>query len=439
MSALGAEARIRGGAVVRGDLALPGCKGISHRALLIAAMAEGRSELTNLATGEDVGRTAEALRALGVTVVESPTGTVVLESPGLDSFTAPEHDLDCGNSGSAMRMLLGILAGRPFPSTLTGDASLSQRPMARVVEPLRAMGARIDGRDDGRYAPLTVMGAPLTGNRFELPVASAQVKTALIFAGLQATGETVIIEPIATRDHTERMLQAAGVDVTVDAAPRAVRVGAGSRRPLPFFMTVPGDPSSAAFFAVAAAMTPGAAITLRNVSTNPSRTGYLAVLEQMGATVEIRDRGSMLGEPYGDVTVTGGALHGVDIGGTQIPNVIDEIPVLAVAAAVADGMTVVRDAGEMRVKESDRIATTVAMLEALGADVVARDDGLEIHGPVALRGGVVESHGDHRIAMAGAIGALVATGETVIKDWSCIAVSSPEFGADLAALGAEFV
>jgi 3-phosphoshikimate 1-carboxyvinyltransferase len=439
MSTLAAEARIRGGAAVHGDLALPGCKGISHRALLIAAMAEGRSELTNLATGEDVGRTAEALRALGVTVVESPTGTVVLESPGLDSFTAPAHDLDCGNSGSAMRMLLGILAGRPFQSTLTGDASLSQRPMARVVEPLRAMGAQITGRDDGRYAPLTVMGASLTGNRFELPVASAQVKTALVFAGLQATGETVIIEPIATRDHTERMLQAAGVDVTVDAATRAVRVGAGSRRPLPFVMTVPGDPSSAAFFAVAAAMTPGASITLRNVSTNPSRTGYLAVLEQMGATVEIRDKGTMLGEPYGDVTVTGGALHGVDIGGTQIPNVIDEIPVLAVAAAVADGVTLVRDAGEMRVKESDRIATTVAMLEALGADVVARDDGLEIRGPAALRGGVVESHGDHRIAMAGAIGALVATGETVIKDWSCIAVSSPEFGADLSALGAEFV
>ena len=429
--------RIAGGGPVGGALTLPGCKGISHRALLLAGMASGESRIANLATGEDVARTATILEQVGVTLTLDAGGLHVV-SPGLDAWRAPTAALDCGNSGSAMRFLLGLLSGRPFESTLIGDASLSARPMRRVVDPLRLMGARIDGPDDAGHAPLVVHPAALCGATFAPEVASAQVKTALLLAGLQAEGETVVVERVPTRDHTERMFAATGIGIDVDPESGRIAVGGGARRPEPFAVTIPGDPSTAAFFAVAAAILPGAEVTLEGVSVNPLRTGYLDVLQRMGARVEIHDRGLALGEPVGDITVVGAPLRATTIGGAEIPNVIDELPVLAVAAAVAEGETVVSGAEELRVKESDRIATTTEMLRAFGAEVEPLDDGFRVRGPRSLVGARVHSRGDHRIAMSAAIAALAATGETVIDGWSATAVSAPEFGADLEEWGVVF-
>ncbi|MFZ4516703.1 MAG: 3-phosphoshikimate 1-carboxyvinyltransferase, partial [Acidimicrobiia bacterium] len=378
-----------------------------------------------------------ALEALGVSLTR--TGDqIVVDSAGVRAFQPPAHALDCGNSGSAMRMLLGVLAGCSFPVELTGDASLSQRPMGRVVDPLRRMGAHIDGREDGRFAPLRVQGGALGGTTFVLPVASAQVKTALLFAGLQATGETTVVEPVLSRDHTERMLRASGTPIasTIDeTGAHTVRITGGLEALGPCSLRVPGDPSTAAFFAVAAAIIPGASVTLHHTAINPARLGFLDVLRRMGATVVVTPVGDAHGEPVGVITVTGGPLHATEIGGSEIPNVIDEIPVLAVAAACAAGTTVVRDATEMRVKESDRIATTVELLTRLGARAEATRDGLVVYGGARLTGGVVQSHGDHRIAMSAAIAGLIANGETTVEGWSCVAVSAPQFADDVRALG----
>lgn len=422
---------------VRGDVALAGCKGISHRALLIAAMARGESEIVNIGPGEDVAHTVGALAALGV-ALERSGDTVRVRSDGVGAFHVPTGPVDCGNSGSAMRMLLGVLAGCDFSVELVGDASLSQRPMARVVDPLRAMGAHIDGRDDGRYAPLIIRGGALHGIEAVLPVASAQVKTALLFAGIQAADRTTVIEPMLSRDHTERMLRASGISVSSTIAAsgaHSVSVNGGIEALQPCSLRVPGDPSTAAFFAVAAAISPGAAVTIANVSVNPARLGFLDVLARMGASVSVVELGEAHGEPYGAVTVTGAPLVATDIGGNEIPNVIDEIPVLAVAAACAVGTTTIRDAAEMRIKESDRIATTVEMLEQFGVRVEARADGLVVHGGTVLNGALINAHGDHRIAMSAAIAATVAAGETAIDGWSCVAVSAPRFAEDLRALG----
>ncbi len=414
---------------LHGRLRVPGDKGMSHRALLFAAMADGRSRVAGLAGGDDVFRTRGALTRLGVR--SSIAGSAVTVSGhGVAAFTEPTGVVDCGNSGTTIRLLSGLLAGRPFLSVLTGDDSLLRRPMGRVVAPLRAMGAQLDGRADGTLPPLIVRGGGLVGATHLLTVASAQVKTALLLAGLQADGTTEISEPAPSRDHTERMLAALGAPITrVDE--RAVRVTAGAPRPFDF--DVPGDPSSAAFWVVAATITPGSDLVVEDVALNPARIAFVDVLVRMGAAIEMVTTGERLGEPVGELRVRAAPLHATTVEGATIPWVIDEIPVLAVAAAFADGVTEFRDAGELRVKESDRIATVGELLTRLGVGVESGADHLVVRGgkptPAAL-----ESHGDHRVAMAGAVAANALEGETVVHDWRAVASSYPEFTHDLATL-----
>ena len=414
---------------LRGRLRVPGDKGMSHRALLFAAMAHGASRVTGLAGGEDVGRTRVALEVLGVEIAVDGD-EIVVNGRGVDAFTEPETVIDCGNSGTSIRLLAGLLAGRPFRSVLTGDESLVQRPMARVIEPLRAMGARVDGDVDGTRPPLVVHGGDLVGCAHRLAVASAQVKTALLLAGLQARGTTEVVEPAPSRDHTERMLAALGAPV-VRVNERAVRVTAGA--PDPFEFTVPGDPSSAAFWVVAATITEGSELTIEDVALNPSRIAFVDVLERMGASIEMVTTGERLGEPVGELRIESAALHGTTVEGAEIPWVIDEIPVLAVAAAFADGVTEFRDAGELRVKESDRIATVGELLTRVGVGSEQGSDHLVVRGgrPASA---VFESHGDHRVALAGAVAALALEGETTVRGWSSVATSYPEFTRDLALL-----
>ncbi len=358
----------------------------------------------------------------------TPAPTVTIDGRGVGALTEPPGIVDCGNSGTTIRLLSGLLAGRPFLTVLTGDESLVQRPMARVAEPLRAMGAHVDGRADGTLPPLVVRGGGLAGTAHQLAVASAQVKTALVLAGLQADGTTEITEPAPSRDHTERMLVALGAPVTrIDE--RAVRVTAGAPGPLDF--EVPGDPSSAAFWVVAATITPGSELVVEGVALNPSRIAFVDVLERMGASIEIVATGERLGEPVGELRVTAAPLHGTTVEGATIPWVIDEIPALAVAAAFAEGVTEFRDAGELRVKESDRIATVGDLLTRLQVGVESGADHLVVRGghPAVAE---LDSHGDHRVAMAGAIAANALEGETLVRNWRAVTSSYPEFTQDLA-------
>jgi 3-phosphoshikimate 1-carboxyvinyltransferase len=421
----GAELVLAGPRPLRGRARIPGDKSISHRALLLAAMAEGASTITNLATGADVHATRRALEHLGVRI-SARAGVVTVHGRGVGAWSEPDTVLDCENSGTAMRLLAGILAGRPFLSVLTGDGSLRQRPMARVVRPLRAMGATVDGRDDGEHAPLTVRGGPLHGTRHDLEIASAQVKSSLLLAGLQATGRTEVESPAPTRDHTERMLAALGVPIEYDPVVATVRAGA----PSPFELAVPGDPSSAAFFAVAAAITPGSDLVIEDVSCNPTRTGFVTVLQRMGADIEMQQTGEACGEPCGELRVRASRLAATVIEGDEIPNVLDEIPVLAVAAAFAEGVTDIRDAAELIVKESNRIGALHQELTELGVGVEPRVDGLAIRGgrPRAAR---LKSHGDHRIAMAAAVAANALDGESTIRGWRAVESSYPEFADHL--------
>jgi 3-phosphoshikimate 1-carboxyvinyltransferase len=421
------ELTVIGGRPLRGRLRVPGCKGISHRALLFAAIADGRSTIRGLADGADVAATAECLDALGVRL-RVTDGAVTVRGGGLAGLREPATVLECANSGTTMRMLAGLVAGRDFLSVLVGDESLSTRPMRRVLDPLAAMGATVDGRDGGRLAPLTVRGGGLRGVRHDLPTASGQVKTALVLAGLQADGTTEVVEPTPSRDHTERMLTALGVPLTrVD--PRTLRVTAGE--PRPFEIDVPGDPSSAAFFVVAACIVPGSELTLERVSLNPARVAYVDILRQMGATIEVEVTGEEIGEPVGDLHITAAQLHGTDIAGDE--SIIDELPVLAIAAAFAEGETVVHDAPELAVKESNRIGTIEQELTQLGIGVEARADGWVIRGGVP-QGADLKSHGDHRIAMAGAVAGLGARGATTVRGFGVTAVSYPGFAADLASV-----
>jgi 3-phosphoshikimate 1-carboxyvinyltransferase len=426
------ELVIAGGSPLRGRLRVPGDKSISHRALLFAALADGPSRLSHLADGDDVARTRHALERLGVRIRDIAVGSVAITGRGVDALHEPLTVIDCGNSGTSMRLLLGVLAGRPFHSVLTGDDSLSRRPMARVVEPLRRMGARIDGRDDARLAPLSVRGGELHGARHELQVASAQVKSALVLAGLQADGVTEITEPAPSRDHTERMLAAFGAPV--QRSGDVLRVERGTVTS--FDLDIPGDPSSAAFFAVAACITPGSDIVLEDVGLNPSRIRYVDVLRRMGADIEVITTGERAGEPVGDLHVRASGLTGTVVAGDEVPAVQDEIPVLAVAAAFAEGVSEFRDAGELRVKESDRIATMEQELTQLGVGVETRADALLVRGGHP-RTGLLKSHGDHRVAMAGAVAAVALAGETTVRGWQAVGISYPGFVDDLVALGGE--
>ncbi|MBI4506537.1 MAG: 3-phosphoshikimate 1-carboxyvinyltransferase [Chloroflexi bacterium] len=422
---------IRRPARVRGALAAPGDKSISHRAVLLNAFAQGRASITGFVRAADCLSSARCVRALGVAVEvpDDPAAPVVVEGHGPEGWREPEDVLDCGNSGTTMRFLCGLLAGRPFFSVLTGDASLRRRPMARVAVPLRQMGAMIHGRGGDRQAPLAIRGGALRGIGYDLPVASAQVKSALLLAGLQADGPTTVRSPAPSRDHTERMLRAMGATVAGDGTELTVQPLTVPLRAVD--VHVPGDVSSAAFWLVLGALHPNAELTVCGVGVNPTRTGVLDVLRAMGADVSVANEREVAGEPLADLTVRSARLRGTEIGGALIPRLIDEIPVLAVAAALAEGPTVIRDAAELRVKESDRIAALCHELARLGAAVAERPDGLVIGGVRRLHGAVCESHGDHRLAMALAVAGAVAEGETVVQGAEVAAVSYPGFWQDL--------
>ncbi|MBX6394338.1 MAG: 3-phosphoshikimate 1-carboxyvinyltransferase, partial [Alicyclobacillaceae bacterium] len=396
-----------------GQVRVPGDKSISHRAVMFASLAEGTSRIEGFLFGADCLRTVACMRALGVPI-DVVGDAVVVHGRGLDGLTEPNDVLDVGNSGTTIRLLLGLLAGQPFYACLTGDESIRRRPMARVVKPLQSMGARIDGRQGGGLAPLTVRGGGLRAIKYQMPVASAQVKSAILLAGMYAKGVTGVKEPVPSRDHTERMLHAFG-------APLSRRSGfAEIERPArlqPFHMRVPGDLSSAAFPIVAGLIVPGSEIVLEGIGINPTRTGVLDVLQSMGAELEIEPEGEEAGEPTARIVVRTRPLKGTWVGGAVIPRLIDEIPVLAVAAAMAEGITEIRDAGELRVKETDRIQTIAAELRKFGVHVKELEDGLVIEGGGKLRGARCHSHGDHRIAMAMAVAGLAAQGETVVEGW----------------------
>lgn len=409
---------------VGGTLRIPGDKSISHRSLMLAGIAAGRTRITGFLDSEDCLATLGAMRAMGVRIERPDATTVIVEGAGDAGLKTPQHDLDMGNAGTAMRLSLGLLAGQPFTSRLVGDASLSRRPMERVATPLRAMGARIDTTDG--HPPVTVHGGVrLHGIRYELPVASAQVKSALLLAGLYAHGVTEVIEPAPTRDHTERMLQGFGVDVLRDGPSARI---AGPARLRACDVDVPADFSSAAFFLVAGCLARQGELRLEGVGVNPTRTGLLDILRSMGADIEITNARVSGGEPIGDLIVRPSELRGIKVPRAVVPLAIDEFPVLFVAAACAAGETLVTGAEELRIKESDRIAVMAEALARLGAEVEVLPDGLRVRGG-ALNGGTIDSHGDHRVAMSCAVASLRASGPIRILDTANVATSFPGFVA----------
>jgi 3-phosphoshikimate 1-carboxyvinyltransferase len=415
---------------VRGSVSLPGDKSISHRYAMLAAIAEGPSRLENYSTGADCASTLGCLRSLGVKWErkDGVDNTIEVQGSGL-SLTAPKEALDCGNSGSTIRMLSGIVAGQKFSSEMAGDESLSRRPMERVITPLTAMGAEIISQN-GR-PPLHIRGGNLKGIGYQMPVASAQVKTCLLFAGLLADGETRIEEPLRTRDHGEVALRAFGA--SLERKGNEVRIR-GSQRLRGIQARVPGDLSSAAFFLCAAALFPGSQLAVANLLMNPTRARLLDILMQMGLRISVTQLEELHGELVGTLRVEGGRLTGATITGADTAALIDEIPVLAAIAPYTEQGIEVRDAKELRVKESDRIASIAINLRAMGAEVEEREDGLKISGGQSLHGAELESFGDHRIAMAFSIAALRAQGETLIHGSQCAAISYPEFFSALEGL-----
>ncbi len=414
-----------------GELTMPGDKSISHRAIICGALASGSVSIDGLCSGDDTARTLAIFKQLGVTADSIGPHALVIHGRGLRGLQEPADVLYAGNSGTTMRLMAGLLSAQPFYSVLTGDSSLNRRPMKRVVEPLRAMGARISGRQDGNFAPLALQGGKLSGLTYAMPVSSAQVKSSLLLAGLYAETATRVSEPVLSRDHTERMLGYLGAPISCNGTEAAINPGAELRAGR---LTVPGDISSAAFFIAAGLLVPGSEILLRSIGVNPTRTGCIDILQSMGGEIEIIDERLQCGEPVADIRVRSSSLKAVEIGGDLIPRTIDELPVLAVAAAYAEGTTVIRDARELRVKESDRIATMTAQLTKCGIAVEERDDGMVITGSRNLRGAVCQSHGDHRVAMSMAIAGLCAAGEMTVEDCDCINTSFPEFMENLQSL-----
>ncbi len=423
MSVMTTDYIIQPGGLLTGRMRVPGDKSISHRAVMLGSLAEGVTRVSGLLEGEDVLSTLAAFRAMGVPAEGPAHGRLVVHGVGLRGLQPPPQALDMGNSGTAMRLMAGILAGQSFDSELVGDESLSRRPMARVAEPLRAMGAAIATSEGGR-PPLRIAGGrKLRGVDYRLPVASAQVKSALLLAGLYAEGETAVTEPAPTRDHTERMLRGFGYEVNTAGA-RVSLMGGGRLRACA--IDVPADISSAAFFLVGASIAPGSEITLEHVGVNPTRIGVLDILRRMGADLELLNPREAGGEPVADIRVRARRLRGIVIPEDQVPLAIDEFPALFIAAACAEGRTVLRGARELRVKESDRIAVMAAGLKRLGIEALETPDGLVLEGG-RLTGGEVDSHGDHRIAMAFAIGALRAGGAITVRDCRNVATSFPGF------------
>lgn len=420
-------------AAVHGIVTVPGDKSISHRALLCGALAEGVSHARNVADSADCRATRRMIEALGARVTDVGPGEVEICGPGLTNLTEPRDVLDAANSGTTTRLAAGILAARPFYSVITGDASLRTRPMARIVEPLTMMGATVLGRDGGRLLPLTIRGGHLHAIDYTLPVASAQVKSAILLAGLGAEGATRVREPLPSRDHTERMLAYLGAAIHYNDGGAEIKGGATLQ---PFDLEVPGDISSASFFLAAGLLAADGVVTVPGVGVNATRTGVLNVLRDMGAELNVVACDTDGPEPVATLTVHASRLHGTEIGGALIPRLLDELPLLALMATQARGRTIVRDAAELRVKESDRIATTSAELRRLGAHISETPDGFIVEGPTPLRGARCHSHGDHRIAMMLAVAGLIATGETIIEGAECVEVSFPGFFAVLASLTA---
>ncbi len=422
--------KIEQGKPFQSVISVPGDKSISHRSVMIGSIANGITTVENFLPGQDCMSTVSCMRQLGVEIEVLSPSSLKIHGRGLRGLIEAGDYLDVGNSGTTIRLLSGLLAGQDFFTVLTGDASIRRRPMARVAIPLREMGARIWGRGGGRLAPIAIQGEPLHGIHYQSPVASAQVKSAVLLAGLYADGETSVTEPALSRDHSERMLAGFGAGIKVDGL--TVTLTPGELKAQQVF--VPGDISSAAFFLVAAAIVPGSKITVQNMGLNPTRTGILDVLTAMGARIEIHNERIISGERLGDVSVESDGLIATEIAGDLIPRLVDEIPVLAVAAAMAEGITVIRDAGELKVKESNRLETVATELRRFGVDIKETEDGLLIKGGKKYQGAVCESYHDHRIAMACALMGLVANGQTVIKDSECIDISFPGFQERLAEL-----
>lgn len=414
---------------LRGKITVPGDKSISHRAVMLGALASGTTRITGFLMGEDCLATIDCFRKMGVPI-EVREDVVIVEGVGLHGLAAPEEELYTGNSGTTTRLLCGILSGQPFTVTLNGDASIQKRPMGRVIRPLREMGASIEGKNDN-YCPLTLYPSELHGIEYRLPVASAQLKSAVLLAGLYAEGQTTVIEPAPSRDHTERMFRTLGVEIET----RGNTITLNPPEDLHAVdITIPGDISSAAFFLVAGAIIPGSDLTIRGVGVNPTRTGILDVLRAMGADIT-ESNFCDAAEPVCDLTVRYRPLHGTEIGGSIIPRLIDELPVIAVAAAFAKGETVIRDAQELKVKESNRITAMVAELSKAGVDVEETEDGMIIRSGKTPRGAAFETYGDHRIAMSLAVLALAANGASRIHDPDVVAISYPDFFDTLQQLG----
>lgn len=444
--------RVRRAGPLRGSVTVPGDKSIGHRALLFASLAEGRSRIHGLSDGQDNHATRRALEAMGVSI-QVRGALAEVEGVGLFGLRMPSGTIDCGNSGTTMRLLAGLVSAQRFGVRLVGDASLSSRPMRRIVDPLRARGAHIagvrrpregEGREGEHYAPLSiaplVKGEALTGLRYESPIASAQVKSCLLLSGLYADGPTSVYEPLLSRDHTERMMLALGVPLTTAGSISALEPDGWERRWDGFEWTVPGDLSSAAFFLVAGAIVPGSEIELEGVGTNPTRTGVLDALRQARAAIEIIPRGDAAGhEPMARLVAQHARVAPIRVGGEIVTRMIDEVPIVCALAAVAPGRTDIRDAEELRAKESDRLQSMANTLRAFGVDVVELQDGLTIHGGAPLRAARVSAEGDHRIAMTAVVLGLLADGESIVEDVACVETSFPGFVEALRGLGADVI
>jgi len=406
-----------------GELNLPGDKSISHRAVMVGSIAQGSTRIRNFANSQDCLRTVEAFRHMGIDIATAGN-EVTVTGKGLRGLKKPESALYLGNSGTTMRLILGILAGQSFECELTGDESLSKRPMSRVTHPLRSMGARIEGRGDAEFAPLAIKGGKLKAISYKTPVPSAQIKSSILFAGLYADGTTAVKEKAKSRDHTERMLKLFGADLKVDGLSVSVKGPAllEARE-----IAVPADLSSASFFAVAAALLKGSSVIIKKALYNPTRTGIIEILKKMGADIKISNEDKEAFEPVCDITVKSGALKAIEIGPDIIPSVIDEIPIIMVAAALARGRTVIRGAGELRVKETDRINSMTTNLKRMKANIEVEGDNIAIEGAKKLHGAELESFGDHRTAMSMIIAALTAEGNSTISDVGCVDTSFPAF------------
>lgn len=417
---------IQTGKSLKGELSIPGDKSISHRAVMFGSLAQGRTEIRNFLEGADCLSTIDCFRRLGIRI-EVTADAVTILGKGLEGLSAPSGILDAGNSGTTTRLISGILAAQPFESTLTGDASIQKRPMKRIMEPLSLMGADISSLHHNNCAPLLIRGRQLKGIHYHSPVASAQVKSSILLAGLYADGETMVTEPVISRNHSEIMLRTFGASVETKGTTACIR-------PYPKLegqkILVPGDISSAAYFIAAGLLVPGSDLLIRNVGINPTRDGILRVAQAMGAKISLLNVNTE-GEPTADLHVVYSPLRGTVIEGDLIPTLIDELPILAVMAAAAEGTTVIRDAAELKVKESDRIAVMTRNLAAMGADVTPTEDGMIIHGGRPLKGAQIQTHGDHRIAMSFAVCSLIAEGMTTLDDSQCVSISYPSFYSDL--------